>query len=78
MFTQLTVTPCASHDPELFFVLTDRNVRDAKAVCDSCPEAVACLMNAMDAENGEPRALRFGIYGGKTPDERFALAAQSI
>jgi hypothetical protein len=28
----------------------------------------------MKAEAGEPLAYRFGIFGGKTPEERFALA----
>jgi hypothetical protein len=28
----------------------------------------------MKAEAGEPLAYRFGIFGGKTPEERFALS----
>lgn len=48
-------------------------VAAAKDLCLGCPEAIACLKNAIKAEMGEPKAYRFGVFGGTTGDERFAL-----
>ncbi len=43
----------------------------AKDVCASCPVRVQCLAFAM--EHGEP----FGIWGGRTAEERRGLVAQA-
>ena len=45
----------------------------ARAVCAGCPVAALCLADALAVE---PRAKRYGMFGGKTPDERRALAAK--
>lgn len=61
----------AGIDPELFFPerMIDRGVesqqvKDAKKICGQCAVQSACLMYAL--ESGE----QFGIWGGKTPNER--------
>jgi WhiB family redox-sensing transcriptional regulator len=68
-----TATPCAD-DPEVFYTLTARNIEKSKALCATCIQSDDCLSLAMKAEAGEPLAYRFGIFGGKTPEERFALS----
>ncbi|MFF3065944.1 WhiB family transcriptional regulator [Oerskovia sp. NPDC057915] len=47
----------------------------ARRICDACPVVVPCLAEANAAESGGPGALRFGMYGGRTPTERAAAAA---
>lgn len=39
-------------------------IREAKAVCSTCPVKAECLAFALDAQE------RDGIWGGMTPDER--------
>lgn len=68
---------CLSDDPELFFpepspngknsVALENQVAQAKAVCASCPVALECLSAAVTMDE------RFGIFGGKTAQERRAL-----
>jgi WhiB family redox-sensing transcriptional regulator len=59
-------------DPELFWPTGETNsedrkqIREAKAVCRSCPILDACLRYALD---NEPDV---GIWGGMTGDERAA------
>lgn len=72
MFATLT-TPACVDSPVDFFDGRPAVQAQALAVCADCPERRACLTNALAAEAGEPKAYRFGIYGGRTPDERFAL-----
>lgn len=58
-------TPCASADPELFWVFEAQRdlVAAAKALCRSCRVRDACLQWAL--EHGEQ-----GIWGGTTERER--------
>jgi WhiB family redox-sensing transcriptional regulator len=67
--------PCTKEDPELFFPISymggdDFQIRQAKAVCKSCPIAVACLEFALEVEDG------FAILGGMTPGERQRIKFQ--
>ncbi|GAA2990404.1 hypothetical protein GCM10017559_08020 [Streptosporangium longisporum] len=59
---------CRRESKELMFPLSyaaeNPQVREAKAVCRSCPITSACLAYAL--ERGEPE----GIWGGQTPQER--------
>jgi hypothetical protein len=68
----MNTLPCTGKS-EVFFSLTPRNIAEATALCETCPEKAICLSNALNAEDGEPLSYRFGIYGALTPEERFAL-----
>lgn len=61
---------CASPgiDPDLFFPDVDdrKGIHQAKAFCFSCPVRRDCLASALGRDE------RFGIFGGKTADERAA------
>ena len=66
------VAPCAlGTDPDLFFREDEVGVAAAKRVCASCPLASACLAYA--TEN-----IEYGIWGGKTPQERDALRGEPL
>ena len=66
--------PKCMEDPELFFPdPSDLDLRPVR-ICSGCPKRDACLQLALDAEEDQPAAMRFGIYGGVRPRERFVLA----
>jgi hypothetical protein len=74
MFKVITGSvPCEGMDVEVFFNLTPRNIETAKSACADCTQAVTCLTNALDAEDGEPKSNRFGIFGGMLPEQRFKI-----
>lgn len=64
---------CLGASPSLFFPAGERaqeaidEVREAKAVCASCPVRVPCLEFALRTNEQD------GIWGGLTPDERRGL-----
>ena len=66
---------CAGQNPEPWF--PDRNnqreMHAAKALCNGCPVKQACLDDALRHETGLGKGSREGIFGGKTPAERYAL-----
>ena len=68
--------PKCQENPELFF--PDPSDHDPRPVliCQPCPKKDACLQLALDAEENQPANMRFGIYGGTRPTERFAIAKQ--
>lgn len=63
---------CAGMDTELFFPgsgrSTDRNA--ALRVCGECPVRSDCLELALKIEGAVRHAVRFGIFGGMTPEQR--------
>lgn len=58
---------CRGLDPDLFFPERGESVRQAKAVCASCPVAAECLATALN--NGE----KHGIWGGLSEKQRRVL-----
>lgn len=66
-------TPCRDADPEIFFPIGEisrsdkEQIKEAKAICNSCPAQEACLSVALK------RPEEFGIWGGLTEYERKAL-----
>ena len=72
MFATLTNPACADSTVD-FHDGRPAVVALALIVCAGCPEKADCLSNALAAEAGEPKAYRFGVFGGTTPDERFAI-----
>ena len=70
---------CKSTDPETFFPgkrsIADPKVREAIAICISCPVRQACLQYALTLEAHTYE--RHGIYGGLTPTQRNRLAGRA-
>ena len=71
------VVPCQNTDPDLWFGDSNQNgytgnergfnYTDARKLCNSCPVAKQCLDYAL--ANRE----EFGMWGGKSPKERFDI-----
>lgn len=79
----MTTLPCDA-DPELFFEADGERgkpkldrIAAAKKICMQCPLATreACLEIAMKAEGGAMTG-RYGVFGGKDPEERAAIAKE--
>ena len=66
--------PECMEDPELFFPIPSNLDPEPVIICQRCPKQAACLQMALDAEENTPANMRFGIYGGVRPQERFVLA----
>ncbi|WP_233514799.1 WhiB family transcriptional regulator [Micromonospora sp. LHW51205] len=58
---------CRQVDGDLWFPEKGGSPRAAKAICFRCPVQEPCLRYALDHDD------RFGIYGGKTSEERREL-----
>jgi WhiB family redox-sensing transcriptional regulator len=66
---------CLGHPPDLFFPdhrNCIRQVRQAKAICATCPVTSECLAFALEQDE------TFGIFGGLTPVERGAVRSRRI
>ncbi|WP_309080305.1 WhiB family transcriptional regulator [Zhihengliuella sp.] len=46
---------------------------EARRICGRCPLADRCLEMALSMEGGRAAAQRFGMFGGKTPTERYNI-----
>ena len=68
--------PECMEDPELFFPDPSNLDPEPVIICQRCPKQAACLQMALNAEEDSPANMRFGIYGGTRPTERFAMAKQ--
>ncbi|WP_425841759.1 WhiB family transcriptional regulator [Streptomyces fractus] len=55
---------CADEDAELFFPTGRGPAAQARQICARCPVAVECITHAEEAPE------RFGIWGGKTAEQR--------
>ena len=67
------VARCRGTDPNLFYPIgrgrqADQQIEAAKAVCNGCPSADACLAHAMSTRQHR------GVWGGTSPEERRRLA----
>jgi WhiB family redox-sensing transcriptional regulator len=58
---------CTEEQQDLFFSLSKSKMDRAISICNGCSVSGECLKFAID-ENVE-----FGIFGGKTPEERKRL-----
>ena len=73
-----TQAACLDRDPELFFPHpSDETVADQVALkwCSTCPVTEQCLKAALAFERGQD-SMRFGIWGGRTPEERARIDRQ--
>ena len=61
-----TPTPC-SNEPDLFFSHSQRKIQRALNTCATCPLIEICREEALTNDE------RHGIWGGKTPAERYAI-----
>lgn len=62
---------CRDIGTEPFYTTDPTAVDAAKAICRACPVRQDCLTDAMQTED----YLRWGVWGGLTPDERRDLAS---
>ncbi|MGW3754686.1 WhiB family transcriptional regulator [Streptomyces sp. NPDC005134] len=70
---------CKSIEPEVFFPERgDRRTASlARELCALCPVQAACLADALQSEGGAGHGNRFGIRGGKSPEERYEIFRQT-
>jgi hypothetical protein len=69
---------CVEADPETFFPNGDNGsaknfvlIREAKAICATCPALPRCRDYADALEQRVGRSHLFGVIGGETPAERW-------
>lgn len=48
----------------------------AKQICQACPVRIQCLQYALHYEQGVGKRMRYGIWGGLSPEERWRLATR--
>jgi hypothetical protein len=60
-----------------FFDNSQANRWALKRVCATCLIRTECLEMAVQAEQGEWRTHRYGIFGGTTPTERWRMEQRS-
>lgn len=63
---------CITEDPELFCRVD--SIDAATATCARCPVRDVCLTDALRDEQGLVARRRYGIRGGLTPAERWAIS----
>ncbi|MGL5405643.1 MAG: WhiB family transcriptional regulator [Propionibacteriaceae bacterium] len=64
--------PCHFVDPDIFFADIPKDVEKAKAICQACPQQVACLVGAL--ERAEPH----GVWGGELFSEGVIIARKRL
>ncbi|MFF4736324.1 WhiB family transcriptional regulator [Streptomyces sp. NPDC001262] len=66
---------CTTFSPALFFPdeSDEGLVALARDLCSLCPVKAACLALALETEGCARPYMRFGIWGGTTPKERYVL-----
>lgn len=52
----------------------DVDYTEALSFCNRCPVKDECLAVALTAEAGASKGSRYGIFGGRSPRERWALS----
>ena len=64
---------CSQTNPEAFFIEKGGSYEPARGICARCVVRSNCLEKAMADEGDINASLRFGMFGGLTPQERYAL-----
>lgn len=65
---------CLEHDPQLWFPGVGDEGAEARQICHTCPVKRECLEWSLAVEGSIGRTDRHGIYGGKSPRARAAIA----
>lgn len=75
-----TQAACLDRAPEIFFPRpSDRDgENEAIVICEICPVKAECLADAMAAETCRTTSRRHGIWGGKTPQQRYAMYRKEV
>lgn len=63
-------TPCQVREPDIWFSFDPDTQHYAASLCRECPVRQECLRAALKYEQGHSVSFRFGIWGGKTPEQR--------
>ncbi|ARD42839.1 hypothetical protein B6G06_09045 [Actinomyces gaoshouyii] len=63
---------------ERLFAQEGQAVARTREVCGRCPVRSRCLETALALELGTRKDGRFGMWGGKTPQERTELARSRV
>lgn len=63
-----TQARCIDADPEVFFPPEGVNIREARAICATCPVQEQCLEYAI------VNKIEFGVWGGMSVHQRERLA----
>lgn len=58
---------------EIFFPKTGHEM-EAEQVCGRCPVRIRCLEHALRIEGDLPASCRWGIFGGRGPEDRARIA----
>ena len=67
--------PCHGKPEQWFRVPKGKSAhRRAAELCAGCPVVETCLSFALEMEGNAAANHRYGIYGGKTPAQRYALS----
>ncbi|WP_262058563.1 WhiB family transcriptional regulator [Streptomyces sp. STR69] len=66
---------CREVDDDTFFPGPGdiRGINYAKEICAGCPVARPCLISALREEGGRAKSNRFGVRGGKSAGQRYAM-----
>lgn len=59
--------PACADDPEAMYGTREAEIAYARYVCSGCSVQMECLQIAIDLRD------RWGVWGGKTPEERSAM-----
>lgn len=65
--------PTEMYFPDQGTSLNSTEVRMLLRICGQCPVTSECLSEALELEGNCGRGRRFGIWGGKTPQERHKI-----
>jgi hypothetical protein len=74
--------PCREIGVEVFFhddttqVGGNHSYADARRICDPCPVRQDCLDAALTIEGDKSEQDRAGMWGGRTPKQRYRLHRQ--
>jgi hypothetical protein len=65
---------CREYPAEFWHVEQGHSYSEAKTICHGCDIRRQCLNYAMKYEGDDCDDLRFGVWGGLTPEERETLS----
>lgn len=67
---------CLGADVEIFF--DKEYYTEAKRYCRNCPVINECLKEGLEQDKILGRGGPYGVYGGRTPEERIAIKRRKV